>query len=153
MELININNNSLLFQSKEEVKEIAFTIFDQVESGNEDPVKTLAIMHKIGLICKEVETNLRPLVLKQINSHKTQKFGITLSQVKTGSTFDYLGTGDKVYELLLKNLEEAKMHVKNRETFLKSLDRPTDCYDPQTGETYTITPPINTYSETLKVEF
>jgi len=153
MELININNNSLLFQSKEEVKEIAFTIFDQVESGNEDPVKTLAVMHKIGLICKEVETNLRPLVLKQINSHKTQKFGITLSQVKTGSTFDYLGTGDKEYERLIAKLDEVKQAIKMREMMLRSLNTNIEVVDTETGETYTIHPPINTYSESLKIDF
>ena len=153
MELINISTNNLLFSSKEEVKELAFTIFDSVESGDEDPVKALAVMHKIGLICKEVETNLRPLVLKQINSNKTSKFGITLSQVKTGSTFDYSGTGDKIYELLVDSLKKAQLAVKAREAFLKALDGPMDCYDPQTGETYTIHPPINTYSESLKIDF
>lgn len=153
MELLNINNNALLFKSKEEIKDIAFFIFDQVEQGNEDAVKTLSIIHKISLICKEVETNIRPLVQKQVGKEKLERFGIKLSEVKTGSTFDYLGTGDKEYERLLKELEAAKTAVKNRESFLKTLDRVCEMVDTETGETYTVTPPINTFSNTLKIEF
>lgn len=153
MELLNINNNALLFKSKDEIKEIAFYIFDQVDQGYEDPIKTLSIIHKISLICKEVETNIRPLVQKQIGKEKLERFGIKLSEVKTGSTFDYLGTGDKEYEKLLKDLETAKTAVKNRESFLKSLDRVVSVVDKETGELYDITPPVNTFSETLKIEF
>lgn len=153
MELLNINNNALLFKSKEETKDIAFYIFDQVEQGIEDPIKTLAIIHKIGQICKEVETNIRPLVQVQLGKEKLERFGIKLSEVKTGSTFDYLGTGDQEYQKLLNDLEKAKTAVKNRETFLKSLDRQVEVVNTDTGETYTISPPLNTFSQTLKIEF
>lgn len=153
MELLNINNNALLFKSKSEIQEIAFYIFDQVDQGNEDPVKTLSIIHKISVICKEVETNLRPIVQRTVGKEKLERFGIKLSEVKTGSTFDYLGTGDKEYEKLMKELETAKSAVKNRESFLKTLDRVTTICDPDTGEVYEITPPINTFTESLKIEF
>jgi hypothetical protein len=152
-QIINIDQFSLLNLSKQAITEQAQLIVDAVKEGHIDPLKAMAYTHKLLTMCKEIDANIRPLAQEALNGSKVSSFECSFSETKTASKFDYAGTGDIEYDRLLEAAEKANKALKEREGFLKSIKSPIEMVDTLTGETYTINPPVNTYSLSLKIEF
>jgi len=152
-QIINIDQSSLLNLNKQAITEQSQLIVDAIKEGHIDPLKAMAYTHKLLTMCKEIDANIRPLAQEALNGSKVSSFDCSFSETKAASKFYYEETGDIEYDRLLEAAEKANKALKEREVFLKSIKSPIEMVDTLTGETYTINPPVNIYSLSLKIEF
>lgn len=85
---------------------------------------------------------------------ETPSFGGAVVQVKnTGTKYDYTDCGDPVHERLREEMESLKARMKAREKELMSLSGPRTVVDDETGEVYTVKPPVKTASLSYSITF
>lgn len=75
-------------------------------------------------------------------------------QVKeTGVKWDYMNCGDHIYESFNSHMEELKKQMKQREAYLKSITVKKTEIDEETGEVYTLLPPVRMASTSYSITF
>lgn len=136
---------SLLHADKATISDLSKHLVDRVATGEVDAYKAYIHAKKINELSGAIEKNLRPYV----NSKGIPRTGLVMYNIEFKAKsdpkkYDYSGCEDIVYTRLLAELEKAKEAVKKRETFLQTLDKPKTEIDEDTGEFYTINPPIVT---------
>lgn len=147
---------SLLQADKAHISELSKHLVDKVATGDLDPFKAYIHNKKILELATSNEKNLRPYV----NSKGVPKTGLTMYNVEftaksDASKYDYTVCEDKEWNELQNKLTALKKEITEREAFLKALKKDIELVDIDSGETYTIHPPIKTsgaenFSSTIK---
>jgi len=144
----------LLDAKKSNIQTAVSTIKQQIEDGNVDSLKGLILAAKGKLLFTELEKELRPLAEnnyldKLEKGYSANDVGIEQSATKT--EYDYTVCNDPEWENLSALNEANGKLQKERETFLKSIKKPFEMVDTDTGETYTIYPPNKLQKQGLKL--
>jgi len=77
--------------------------------------------------------------------------GNFIERSEVGTSYNYEVCGDHDWEKFSVAEKTAAENRKWREKFLRDLREPLNMYDPDSGETWTIKPPIKRSSSGLKV--
>ena len=130
--------------SKKQVEIFATQINDSLINGEVDPLELAIYFKSIEKVIESVKSNLSELALKEAEKHgKSFEFkGAKIDIKELGTKYDYSGTGDPYYTKFSEQTKELSEKIKSRETFLKSLNDKMIIIDEETGETFTIYPPI-----------
>lgn len=139
----------LLEMNKEAIENLVSNQIELIENGEIDPINALVFSHKLLEFAKQLQASIKP----HVSGVKGEYNGLRLSEVKTNSKFNYYECGDVKYNNLIESLEQAKNAVSEREKFLKTIKENTISGDPETGETWEIKPPVNTFSISTKIEW
>ena len=147
-ELKTLDNN-ILNMSKDDIQLLTNDFMQTVYNGEVDTIKAFVFSQKLLELSSQINAKLK----EEIKGTKGEFNGLRISEVKTGSRFDFSGCGSIKLAALNDNLASLKDAIKCEENFLKSLKEPLGVYDPETGETFELKPPVNTYSLSIKVEW
>lgn len=142
-------NNSLLDMDKEAIQNLIKSQVELIESGEIDPIKAFIFSHKLLEFAKQLQENLKT----HVSGISGEFNGLRLSEVKTGSKFDYSNCNHHYLNELYQQLEAIKLEIKNEENFLKQINTSIEVVDRETGETHELKAPINTFSISTKVEW
>lgn len=109
-----------------------------VVDGFVDPMQAYIEVRKRIELLTYMEGMIRPHAesAAQIPKGGEERYGVKLEEVELGGKFDYVVCEDPVYNRLIEKLENLKLEVKNRETFLKMCKNGDPLVDPDTGESY-----------------
>jgi hypothetical protein len=140
--------------TKEEIARFSKQVIQQVQAGEVNPMEILVLIRAFQAAGKTIldciKTNLQAEGDKY--SEKTlEVFGARVEKADVGVSYAYEHSCDREWERLRTDMETAMERLKEREEFLRTLKTPLDIYDKETGETWTIHPPLRKGSEGFKV--
>lgn len=139
---LSLELSGLIKLNKSEIKERSNEIKQRVLDGELNPLDVL-IMAKKGIESfKQLETDIRPIAEEESYGKGYVKHGVSVEEKMNGVKYDFSNCGDKEWEEINAEFEAIKLRKEKRETFLKTLTKPLELVDTDTGETYTIHPPI-----------
>lgn len=147
---------SLLQADKSMITALSQHLVDKVAKGLLDPVDAFSHAKKIGETSDLLMENLRPFMESHINISKGEKYikyGIEFTQADIGVKYDYSNTGDREYEEIMGRFNAVKKEKDAKEAELKKLTKPRHEFNPETGETWTVNPPVRSGRVGIKTEF
>lgn len=155
--------------SKKGIAKAAANIYNSVMEGHmsaTDVAIMLKFVEETGKQLKELsddngKNTFVDLVREEIEKNSddgksyTPKYGVKFELFEASTKFDYEACGDPVWNRLNKELEEIKVKMKERESFLKTIKDPIkiNLADPYTFEYFenvNIYPPVKTSTSTFK---
>lgn len=139
---LNLELQDFINADKQRIKDIANNVAIQIQDGNYDGIDALIFIKKGSELFKELDTKVRPLAESKSVGVDFQKFGVKITEGMTGVKYDFNTCGDQEYEQLNEVFEAAKEALEERKNFLKSVTKPLELVNTDTGETYTINPPV-----------
>lgn len=141
--------------SRAKMDEIVTRLVVGVQEGSIDPLQLLVKLKFAQSIIEDTIESIQPHCVDEASKyHKGEDIkllGAELKVKEAGTKYDYSGCGDKVYEQYDLTIKQNKEAMKGRENFLKSLKKTETLVDEDTGEVYTIHPPVKKSSTIVQV--
>jgi len=139
--------STLLGLNKASIKSLSQSIISEVMDGNQDGLEVLIATKKAKKFFEEIEENLKGYVYSKPYASKGEIlkiFGTEVQRKELGVKWNYDNCGDVVYNRL-------KQQLKDREAYLKAVLKPVEETDEDTGEVYTIYPPVKTSTDGYEI--
>lgn len=139
---------------KSAIATIAANMEEAIKEGFIDPLDVLISAKKGVEIYKAIEAKIRPLAESEARVSKGEsltKYYAEITQAETGVKYDYSSCGDKIWSDLNEKATEITKELKEREKFLQGVNKEQGCFDPETGESWTVKPPIRSGKMGLKI--
>ena len=144
-----------LFPStSDEVNRFANRLIQSVKHEGENPLEILVQIRAMEKAFKIVTEKIQENLLNEAGKYPENRFqfmGNEIERSEVGTSYDYKVCGDHDWERFSVDELTAGNSRKERETFLRTIKEPINMYDPITGETWTVRPPIKRSSSGLKV--
>lgn len=145
---------ALFDANKQALNQFAETVIQSVKDGNENPLKIHALIKKQEFALEQIKKGIKEEVKTEASKYGEKPFMFAgaechLTSVKT--EYDYSVCNDKELNNLNKQIETLKKQLKQREEMLKSLGNPIQLLDGETGEVYTVYPPMKKTETGAKV--
>ena len=149
-------NNLQILTPTDNAKEIGRAIVESichdVAEGNVDPLKQLIVLKALDNAIDEIKKNIMSVGIEEVRKYgkEVSMNGFKISIVNAGVNYDYSVCNHPAYNELAEKAKLLKEEMKEIEKFLKALKHPIEMLDKETGEVYTIYPPVVSSTETLK---
>lgn len=153
MNLITLNNSLFAF-SKDGIRQVAMDMVNRVQNGEVSGIDALIYVKKAAELFGEAEKNIRPIAESQYHLAKGEKqnlHNVEIVEAETGVKYDYAACQDLEWIELNTKSEAIKEALKERESFLKNVTKSMELVNTETGETYTVYPPIRSGKLGLKL--
>jgi len=154
MELSVLDN---LPGSKIEINMFVDHVKNALEEGNSNPLGVLKAFKAIEKSFETLKPKITELALieaKKYPGKSFELFGAEFSTKEAGIRWDYSNCNDPELTKLNKELELAQLAVKQRQEVLQTLDSPVhENVNEDTGEVYTIYPPVKKSSTVVMCSF
>lgn len=137
----------LLSLNKSDINKQVENSYNDVVNGYTDPLEALVFAKKGEALFKALSDKVRPLAEEKDYGKNHSIYSTEVKANTTGSGWDYTPCNDALYNDLLLEQTELKNKIKDREAFLQSIKTPLDTFDKDTGETFTINPPIRIHGK------
>lgn len=130
--------------SKQQVQIFASQLIETIENGEIDPLELAIYFKAFEKVQEQVKETLSKQALIEAEKHgKSFEFrGAKIDIKEVGTSYDFSKCGDYKWERLNTDLQTIKNQQKERETMIKTLKEPLIEVNQETGETFTIYPPI-----------
>lgn len=140
--------------AKEIGRALVESICHDVAEGNINPLKQLVVLKSLETAIDEIKQNILEAGIEEVRKYgkEAELNGYRISIINAGAKYDYSNCNHPVYNELSKKAAEIKAELAEIEKFLKSLKAPLEMLDKETGEIYTIYPPVYSSKETLKFQ-
>lgn len=140
--------------AKEIGRALVESICHDVAEGNINPLKQLVVLKSLETAIDEIKQNILEAGIEEVRKYgkEAELNGYRISIINAGAKYDYSNCNHPVYNELSKKAAEIKAELTDIEKFLKSLKAPLEMLDKETGEIYTIYPPVYSSKETLKFQ-
>lgn len=136
--------NPLINWTKAELTTKAQSIVYAVSEGLANPLEEYIKVRKGKEILDEAEKNLKPY-LDGLTLNKNERyFGCEIVEKENGVKYDYTACNDPEWTELNAAIVRLSDQMKEREKFLKGISKPFEQVNTETGETFTINPPVKT---------
>lgn len=134
------NLTGLLNLNKSDLAEIASNILQDVNDGWVDPLDALIYAKKGEVLFKSIVDAVKDKA--EMPESKYTKHDADLVEKMVGVSYDYSACGDIEWEMIDAQIKDLSEKKKERETFLKSLKSKLTLVNEDTGETYSVEPPV-----------
>ncbi len=140
---------------KGHVRDISSIILDEFNSGKVDP---FIFAGKVEFLLQSLESameQIRNNLVHDIDVYGKDaeigvvRNGIQFKRKEAGVKYDY--SENKIWNMHNEHLMEIKNQMKEVETFIKTLHRPTPVVDPDTGEVVTYLPAKRTSKTIVEI--
>lgn len=127
-------------------------VVKSIQDGEQNPLDVHLSRVKMEKILKEINDNpdIQDAVMKEFEKYGeriVEYKGALLQQQEAGVKYDFSGCGDPVMDEYLRQLDDLKLKMKEREKFLKNIPV-SGIVDPETGSF--IYPPSKSSKTTIK---
>lgn len=151
---VSITLPTLLTFNKSQIRDKVNSIASSVSDGYADSVEALIIAKKGQEFFKQLEDKVRPIAESEARIGKgdiLRKFDAEIIERESGVKYDFSVCGDNQWAELSSQVAELSEKLKERERFLKSITKPFTYTDEDTGDTFSINPPIRSGKSGLAV--
>lgn len=148
------STSALMTQNKKTIKSAVVNIMQLIEEGHYDSLKALIFSKKMTFMAKELEDAVKQIAFNDSKITKGEVYklyDVEVTKKDTGVKWDYSLTGDKTWNELNDLFIKVKEEKDVRETFLQGVTKKMEFVDEDTGETWTIHPPIRKAGESLVI--
>ena len=145
----------LFSTSKEESDRFANQLIREVKEGRADALGMKIRMKTMERIIEQVDKNTKTEQRAEAEKYGERPFGLmgaTVQVTPVKTEYDYGTCNDAYLNDLEKEAAILAQKIKARKDLLKTLGEPTPMGSPDTGETYTVYPPIKKTTMGIKVE-
>lgn len=127
-------------------------VVKSIQDGEQNPLDVHLYRVKMEKILKGINDNpdIQDAVMKEFEKYgeRTVEYkGALLQQQESGVKYDFSGCGDPVMDEYIRQLDDLKLKMKEREKFLKNIPV-SGIVDPETGSF--IYPPSKSSKTTIK---
>lgn len=146
---------TLFSTSKESITRFSNQLIQDVKEGRADALKVRVLLDTMVSIADTVKDATKTDQLNEAAKYGERPFefmGAELHATATKTEYDYETCGDTYLNNLEASAELIAKKIKARKDLLKTLGEITPVGDPETGETYSVCPPIKKTSMGLKVQ-
>ena len=145
---------NLLANTQTQIDVMSDGIIESVKNGEINPLDVLITIKAFEKVGERVLKEIKENYLTEAARHPEKRFeyhGNILEVGEVGTKYDYATCGDSEWERLSTDAETAKSLLSARESFLKTLKKPTEILNKITGELVYINPPLKTSQTQIKV--
>lgn len=133
---------SLLTMNKSDISELISEKIEAISEGWLDPVDVYIFTKKLEYLTKTLNDAVKDKVDSSTFGKDYVKYDVELSEGMTGVKYDFSKCGDREWQELSSEAEQADKKLKERQEFLKSVTKPMELVNTDSGETYTVMPPV-----------
>lgn len=136
-----------------EVARFSKQLVESVKSGNSDPLELIVQLHALTKVYELVREEIEDNINKAADKYSEKRFAINgafVEKAELGTKYRYETSKDIEWERLNTDFETAKARKSEREDFLKTLREPMTLVNQETGEVYTVKPPLKTSKTGVK---
>lgn len=141
--------------SKEQIVHFAAKTVNEVRSGTISALDLKIYLKSIEKIIEIVDKETREEQLEEARKYGAKSFehfGAKIEISEVGTKYDYANCNDSFWNECDRQMKELAEKKKNRESFLKTIQKPMQICDEETGgETIEINPAIKTSTTSLKI--
>lgn len=152
MELIKFDKTQL---NKQGATNLANQLLTALEHGEVNPIDLTLVFKTIEKAKDIVEPKLKELTLQAAESYEGKAFTYNGNFVEVtdslGVRFDFSNCNHLEYEVLQKEVKERTARMKEIEEELKAMKKPREEVNTETGEVYTVYPPIKKSTTGVKI--
>jgi hypothetical protein len=137
--------DNLLNLTKQYMNDTVRMATRSVTEGSYDPIKALVYAKKGQELFTLLEKAIRPIAEDKQRLSKGEVYTIhnaDVAQRESGVKYDFTACNDAEYDSLKSTHETVSTALKAREDFLKKVSKDMELVDTNTGESYTVHPPI-----------
>lgn len=145
--------------NKTEQSVMAARFAKSIENGEVSPLEAVAKMKSlqevIALFLKDesVSNAVITEVEKYGKGETPSSNGATFQVKEVGVKYDFSECGDIVWNRLKEQADKINEELKNREKYLKTIKQSKTEIDEESGEIYTILPPVKTSTTSYTITF
>ena len=151
MELISFASNG---NAKEFSNQLADQVIASVMDNGSNALKQIIMVKALDSALTKIKAKLMPYAIEDFDTENAKEIdmnGYRISKVNTGVSYDFSNCNHPVYNALYNQLADIKSQMDDIEKMLKSLTSSMEILDKETGEVYTIYPPVKKSTTTLKL--
>lgn len=151
------NPMSALRLMPSKTKEIAVFVHGIVKSvkeGYANPLEVLTMLRALEHVSREVREEIQENINTEADKYSEKKFeafGAIIERCDVKTEYDYASSRDVEWEDLNTQILTLTEKRKEREAFLRALKQPVTAVNEQTGEEYTMRPPIKRTTPGVKI--
>lgn len=149
-----VSTLSQFHTSKADIARYVEQVVSEIKGGVMNPLTAKLYIKSLQKSLKEIEEQIDDDVMSEAGKYVEQSFeyrGAQIDKVELGTKYDFTNCNDKEWNELDMNIKELSEKKKIVEGFLKSLKEPINLFNENTGETWTVSPPIKTSTSGIKV--
>lgn len=149
-----IGTLKLMPANTQQIARFSKLLIEDVQNGNVNPLELLVMLRALEAMSETVRDSIKQNIEAAAEKYSENTFevmGTRIEKAEVGIIYDYAGTGDRDWEQFATDEATAAARRKERETFLRSLKEPMDLLDKDSGETWTVRPPLRRSKPGLKV--
>lgn len=153
-ELATLKQSGILTASKDELSTMVSSYIKELAINGGEPMNDLALCRKYIYLLEELEKELKPYGINELNQYDKQEadlLGVTMKVVEAGVKNDFSSTTSWVAQKAIVDAENVKL--KEIETLAKGTKGTLIVVDPETGETHNIYPPVKTSTTSIRITF
>jgi hypothetical protein len=151
-----IGTLKLMPSNTQQIARFSKLLIEDVQNGNVNPLELLVMLRALEGMSKTVRECIDSNIQSAADKYSEKEFEVLGAKIQKGDVgveYDYKNTGDHDWERFATDEATAAARRKERETFLRSLKEPMDVLDKDSGEMWTIRPPLRRSKPGLKVFF
>jgi hypothetical protein len=129
-------------------------LVQSVMDGQTNPLELLVLLRALEKTSETVIDCIRENInseASKFGEREIEMFGARLEKSEVGTKYDYASSGDVIWEQRDSAVKSAESLRKERETFLRALREPMTAVNEDTGEVFTIRPPMKRSTSFVKV--
>ncbi len=135
----------------------AQSLKDIITSGNIEPVRAIVWLKGLEKIIETVskDAEVKEIFMDSLSAYNEkviEEYSAKITKKLSAAKYDFSACQDVEWERLTAQMATLKERIKDREDMLKTLRKPEERIDPESGEVYTIFPPPKTQGETYAVQ-
>lgn len=139
--------------SKDNITSAVAAITQAVDNGDINALQAAAMLNWYAKVAEQARKQIIDQALDEVAKYgkgECTVLGFKISQMEGGTKYDYSGCGDIEWERWEAQVKSATESRKGREEFLKVLKAPVTLVYEETGEVYTVHPPVKSSTTTIK---
>lgn len=138
-----ISSEGLLSFSKADIAQRVKDAVQSVNDGKVDKIEAYLFAKKGESLFKDLSKRLKEIAEGVgVGQGGLVKYNADITESMQGVSYDYSECGDREYDALVVKLAEVTADIEDRAKFLQAIKKPLELVDVDSGETYTVNPPI-----------
>lgn len=149
-----IGTLKLMPENTQQIARFSKMLIEDVQNGTVNPLELLVMLRALEAVSETVRESIKHNIEAAADKYSEKSFdvlGARVEKSEVGVKYNYETCGDPEWERYSVDERTAAGNRRGREEFLRTLREPVSLYNPETGETWTIKPPLKRSTSGLKV--
>lgn len=146
----------LMPANTQQIARFSKLLIEDVQNGNVNPLELLVMLRALERVSETVLDAIQSNIETAKDKYSEKTFDILGAQVEKSEVavrYKYETAKDIEWERRKSAVDAAMGLLKEREEFLRTLREPITAVDTDSGEVFTISPPLKTSKSGVKVRF